>query len=105
MVWAILEWTSEFLGSKIFLTTDFWSYFSRFGWKLYIVNNISVLRYAAFFRQKNVCYDVPGQGRVPYVIWGSPLTVLSCQGECETASLGQGAGALAQPTAGARGAL
>ena len=42
---------------------------------------------------------------VPYVIWGSPLTVLSCQGECETASLGQGAGALAQPTAGARGAL
>ena len=36
-------------------------------------------------------------------IWGRPLTVLSCQGECETASLGHRAGALTQQTAGSYG--
>jgi hypothetical protein len=77
----------------------------RFGLRCYIVNNISVLRCAAFFRQEDVCYDVPGRGRATCDLLGSPLAVLSCQGECETASLGQGAGALAEPTAGAGGAL
>jgi hypothetical protein len=28
---TILRWTSEFMGSKIFLTTEFRGYFSRFG--------------------------------------------------------------------------
>ena len=61
--------------------------------------------YTISFGQKDMYTDVPGQGRVPYIIWGRPLTVLSCQGECETASLGHRAGALTQLTAVVMGAL
>jgi hypothetical protein len=49
--------------------------------------------------------EVPRQGRYHILYGAVPWPLLTCQGECETASLGTLAGALDQRTAGARCAL
>ena len=41
MIWTILRWASEFLGSKSFLTTEFRGLFFALWFEIYIVNKYS----------------------------------------------------------------